>query len=76
MGYKVLHVPFFEWRKLRGAKERENYMREKLKEEPTEWLEPDDEQLYAERIKRVEEAMAQQAVQPKSLRSSRKSVKS
>ncbi|EER16784.1 hypothetical protein Pmar_PMAR016478 [Perkinsus marinus ATCC 50983] len=31
MGYKVLHVPYFEWRKLRGAKEREEYMRTKLK---------------------------------------------
>ncbi|KAF4674014.1 hypothetical protein FOL47_009805 [Perkinsus chesapeaki] len=49
MGYKVLHVPYFEWRKLRGAKEREEYMRTKLKEEPTEWLDPEDEKYYAAR---------------------------
>jgi len=46
MGYKVLHVPFFEWRRLRGAKEREEYMRQKLLEEPTEWLDPEDEKFY------------------------------
>uniref|UniRef100_A0A3B0MXT6 RAP domain containing protein, putative n=1 Tax=Theileria annulata TaxID=5874 RepID=A0A3B0MXT6_THEAN len=50
MGYKVLHVPFFEWRRLRGAREREEYMRAKLKEEPTEWLEPEDEEFYNKRI--------------------------
>lgn len=47
MGYKVLHVPYFEWRKLRGAKERERYMLSKLEEEPTEWLDPDDEAYYS-----------------------------
>eukprot|EP00930_Biecheleria_cincta_P057186 TRINITY_DN4315_c0_g1_i1.p1 TRINITY_DN4315_c0_g1~~TRINITY_DN4315_c0_g1_i1.p1 ORF type:complete len:342 (+),score=59.70 TRINITY_DN4315_c0_g1_i1:43-1026(+) len=46
MGYKVLHVPYFEWRRLRGAKEREEYMRAKLLEEPTEWLDPEDEKYY------------------------------
>jgi len=46
MGYKVLHVPYFEWRKLRGAKEREEYMKAKLLEEPTEWLDPEDEKYY------------------------------
>eukprot|EP00397_Hematodinium_sp_SG-2012_P023916 GEMP01024877.1.p1 GENE.GEMP01024877.1~~GEMP01024877.1.p1 ORF type:complete len:248 (+),score=78.10 GEMP01024877.1:58-801(+) len=46
MGYKVLHVPYFDWRKLRGAKEREEYMRTKLEEEPTEWLDPEDEKYY------------------------------
>lgn len=46
MGYKVLHVPYFEWRRLRGAKEREDYMRLKLQEEPTEWLDPEDEKYY------------------------------
>lgn len=46
MGYKVLHVPYFEWRKLRGAKEREDYMKAKLIEEPTEWLDPEDEKYY------------------------------
>ncbi|AFZ81697.1 RAP domain-containing protein [Theileria equi strain WA] len=55
MGYKVLHVPFFEWRRLRGAKEREEYMRAKLKEEPTEWLDPDDEKLYNRRIEALKE---------------------
>jgi len=50
MGYKVLHVPYFEWRKLRGAKERETYMKAKLQEEPTEWLEPADEKYYKERV--------------------------
>ncbi|GBE58574.1 RAP domain-containing protein, putative [Babesia ovata] len=50
MGYKVLHVPYFEWRRLRGAKEREEYMREKLKEEPTEWIDPDDEAFYNKRM--------------------------
>ena len=53
MGYRVLHVPYFEWRKLRGIKERENYMREKLKEEPTEWLDPEDEEYYSGRAKLV-----------------------
>jgi len=46
MGYKVLHVPYFDWRKLRGAREREEYMRNKLLEEPTEWLDPEDEKYY------------------------------
>ena len=50
MGYKVLHVPYFEWRKLRGVKERETYMKAKLQEEPTEWLEPADEKYYKERV--------------------------
>ncbi|KAK1445152.1 hypothetical protein BgAZ_110580 [Babesia gibsoni] len=50
MGYKVLHVPYFEWRRLRGAKEREDYMREKLKEEPTEWIDPEDEAFYNKRM--------------------------
>ena len=54
MGYKVLHVPYFEWRKLRGAKERENYMKAKLQEEPTEWLDPADEKYYKERIQSKE----------------------
>eukprot|EP00931_Biecheleriopsis_adriatica_P069317 TRINITY_DN43183_c0_g1_i1.p1 TRINITY_DN43183_c0_g1~~TRINITY_DN43183_c0_g1_i1.p1 ORF type:complete len:322 (-),score=65.93 TRINITY_DN43183_c0_g1_i1:21-986(-) len=48
MGYKVLHVPYFEWRRLRGAKEREEYMRAKLQEEPTEWLDPEDEKYYSQ----------------------------
>lgn len=46
MGYKVLHVPYFEWRQLRSAKDREEYMRSKLKEEPSEWLDPEDEKYY------------------------------
>lgn len=46
MGYKVLHVPYFEWRRLRGAREREKYMRGKLLEEPSEWLDPEDEKYY------------------------------
>ena len=46
MGYRVLHVPYFEWRKLRGAKERERYMKAKLLEEPSEWLDPADEAYY------------------------------
>jgi hypothetical protein len=50
MGYKVLHVPYFEWRKLRGAKERETYMKAKLQEEPSEWLDPDDEKYYRQGI--------------------------
>jgi len=49
MGYKVLHVPYFDWRRLRGAKEREDYMRQKLKEEPTEWLDPEDAKYYEQR---------------------------
>ena len=57
MGYKVLHVPYFEWRKLRGPKERENYMREKLKEEPTEWLDSEDEKYYSERIRQAEDTL-------------------
>mmetsp|Transcript_62092 Transcript_62092/g.115192 ORF Transcript_62092/g.115192 Transcript_62092/m.115192 type:complete len:277 (-) Transcript_62092:44-874(-) len=48
MGYKVVHVPYFEWRKQRGAKEREEYMRKKLLEEPTEWLDPEDEKYYTQ----------------------------
>ncbi|CAE7268285.1 RAP, partial [Symbiodinium pilosum] len=48
MGYKVLHVPYYEWRSLRGAVEREEYMRNKLKEEPSEWLDPEDEKYYTQ----------------------------
>lgn len=55
MGYKVLHVPFFEWRRLRGAREREEYMRAKLKEEPSEWLDPDDEKFYIQRLQALKE---------------------
>lgn len=51
MGYRVLHVPYFEWRKLRGTKEREEYMRLKLQEQPSEWLDPEDEVYYNQRIK-------------------------
>lgn len=65
MGYKVLHVPYFEWRKLRGARERENYMRDKLKEEPTEWLEPEDEKIYADRLKKAEESLRSKPLPPK-----------
>lgn len=46
MGYKVLHVPYYDWRRLRGAKEREEYMKTKLQEEPSEWLDPEDEKYY------------------------------
>eukprot|EP00922_Rhytidocystis_sp_ex-Travisia-forbesii_P042460 GHVS01063400.1.p1 GENE.GHVS01063400.1~~GHVS01063400.1.p1 ORF type:complete len:234 (+),score=61.37 GHVS01063400.1:244-945(+) len=53
MGYKVLHVPYFEWRKMRGAREREEYMRKKLEEQPTEWLDPEDEQFYRERLEAI-----------------------
>jgi hypothetical protein len=72
MGYRVLHVPYFEWRKLRGARERENYLREKLKEEPTEWLEPEDEKLFAERVTKAEEAMALKPPPPKGPRPTRR----
>ena len=72
MGYKVLHVPYFEWRKLRGARERENYMKAKLTEEPSEWLEPEDEKLFAERVKRAEEGIAARPPPPKGPRPSRK----
>ncbi|KAK2196312.1 RAP domain [Babesia duncani] len=61
MGYKVLHVPFFEWRRLRGAKEREEYMRAKLKEEPTEWLDPDDEAFYKKKMATIEKETQQTA---------------
>jgi hypothetical protein len=59
MGYKVLHVPYFEWRKLRGSRERENYLKEKLKEEPTEWLDPEDEKHYTERLSRMHEQISE-----------------
>ncbi len=54
MGYKVLHVPYFEWRKLRGPKAREEYMRGKLLEEPTEWLDESDAKFYKERLSALE----------------------
>eukprot|EP00922_Rhytidocystis_sp_ex-Travisia-forbesii_P042459 GHVS01063399.1.p1 GENE.GHVS01063399.1~~GHVS01063399.1.p1 ORF type:complete len:230 (+),score=60.44 GHVS01063399.1:181-870(+) len=60
MGYKVLHVPYFEWRKMRGAKEREEYMRKKLEEDPSEWLDPEDEQFYKDRLKSLEELYGEQ----------------
>lgn len=63
MGYKVLHVPFFEWRRLRGARERENYMREKLREEPTEWLDPEDAKLYQEGLEQAMSVEKKDAVQ-------------
>uniref|UniRef100_A0A0G4H4L1 RAP domain-containing protein n=1 Tax=Chromera velia CCMP2878 TaxID=1169474 RepID=A0A0G4H4L1_9ALVE len=55
MGYRVLHVPYFEWRKLRGAREREEYMKRKLQEEPTEWLDPEDEKYYTQRMDYIAE---------------------
>eukprot|EP00388_Colpodella_angusta_P001235 GDKJ01004011.1.p2 GENE.GDKJ01004011.1~~GDKJ01004011.1.p2 ORF type:complete len:181 (-),score=28.38 GDKJ01004011.1:72-614(-) len=58
MGYRVLHVPYFEWRKLRGTKEREEYMRLKLQEQPTEWLDPEDEKYFTNRIKYLKEQEA------------------
>ena len=59
MGYKVLHVPYFEWRKLRGAKERETYMKSKLQEEPTEWLDPEDAAYYTERLASIDSTIKQ-----------------
>ncbi len=53
MGYKVLHVAYFDWRRLRGAKEREDFMRAKLREEPSEWLDPEDEKYYVQRCDNV-----------------------
>jgi len=53
MGYKVLHVPYFEWRKLKGSKEREAYMKAKLEEEPSEWLDPADEKYHLEKMGKV-----------------------
>jgi hypothetical protein len=73
MGYKVLHVPYFEWRKLRGAKERENYMKTKLMEDPTEWLEPEDEHLFAERLRAAEDQQNKPSP-PKTPRPSRKAT--
>jgi len=67
MGYKVLHVPYFEWRRLRGAREREDYMRAKLQEEPSEWLDPEDEKYYTQPPEEGEEEVSfkpQQAGQP------------
>ncbi|PFH34861.1 RAP domain-containing protein [Besnoitia besnoiti] len=61
MGYKVLHVPYFEWRRLRGQKEREEYMRRKLMEEPTEWLDPEDEKFYNERMKVLRQQYEEEA---------------
>lgn len=72
MGYKVLHVPYFEWRKLKGARERQSYLEAKLKEEPTEWLEPEDEKIYAERMAKAEEALASKPAPPKSPRPTRR----
>ncbi|KAF8822034.1 RAP domain-containing protein [Cardiosporidium cionae] len=54
MGYRVLHVPYFEWRKLRSAADREEYMRTKLLEEPTEWLDPEDAIFYKKRLEALE----------------------
>lgn len=76
MGYKVLHVPYFEWKKLKGPRDRENYLKEKLKEEPTEWLEPEDEKLYAERAKHAQEMVSAKPPPPKGPRpSSRRTAK-
>ena len=39
MGYKVHHVPFFEWRRISGVPGKEEYLRHKLlSEDPTEVL--------------------------------------
>ncbi|KAF8822027.1 RAP domain-containing protein [Cardiosporidium cionae] len=54
MGYRVLHVPYFDWRKLRSPTDREEYMRTKLLEEPTEWLDPEDEIFYKNRLEALE----------------------
>jgi hypothetical protein len=72
MGYKVLHVPYFEWRKLKGAKDRRRYLEEKLKEEPTEWLDPEDEKIYADRMAKAEEALASKPPPPKGPRPTRR----
>jgi hypothetical protein len=74
MGYKVLHVPYFEWRKLKGAKDREKYLSEKLKEEPTEWLDPDDEKIYAERMQKAEQVLASKPQPPRGPRPIRRST--
>eukprot|EP00923_Selenidium_pygospionis_P027070 GHVN01048617.1.p2 GENE.GHVN01048617.1~~GHVN01048617.1.p2 ORF type:complete len:205 (+),score=30.44 GHVN01048617.1:714-1328(+) len=42
MGYRVLHIPYFEWKQLQGRKEREQYLIKKLGEPLTEWLDPAD----------------------------------
>lgn len=67
MGYKVLHVPYFDWRKCRGAKEREDYMKAKLLEEPTEWLDPEDEKYYySQQVARSDLAIPPAAAEAKS----------
>eukprot|EP00918_Siedleckia_nematoides_P027071 GHVU01058333.1.p1 GENE.GHVU01058333.1~~GHVU01058333.1.p1 ORF type:complete len:156 (-),score=10.95 GHVU01058333.1:1046-1513(-) len=38
MCYWALHVPYYDWRRLKGAKECDDYMKGKLKEDPSEWL--------------------------------------
>ena len=58
MGYKVLHVPYFEWRQLRSASDREDYMRQKLLEEPSEWLDPEDEKYYLQGAEEQEEEVS------------------
>ena len=59
MGYRVLHVPYFEWRKLRGSKEREDYMRTKLQEQPSEWLDAADQEYYETCGKKFEHNQSQ-----------------
>eukprot|EP00916_Digyalum_oweni_P001768 GHVL01003413.1.p1 GENE.GHVL01003413.1~~GHVL01003413.1.p1 ORF type:complete len:110 (+),score=30.71 GHVL01003413.1:5-334(+) len=37
MGYRVLHIPYFEWNNLENH-EKNEYLKNKLNEEPDEWL--------------------------------------
>ncbi|KEG04773.1 RAP protein, putative [Plasmodium vinckei vinckei] len=55
LGYNVIHISYFDWRKLRNKSEREEFILKKLKEKNDEFLDENDRIYYNERMKMIKE---------------------
>lgn len=55
VGYNVIHISYFDWRKLRNKSEREEFILKKLKEKNDEFLDENDRIYYNERMKMIKE---------------------
>eukprot|EP01066_Platyproteum_vivax_P020188 Platyproteum_vivax@DN801_c0_g1_i1.p1 len=71
MGYRVVHVPYFEWRDQLGQAKREKYLEYKiLYEESSAWMDAEDEKILQQRINNpneVEEFIAKKKESAKKL---------
>ncbi|SCP05576.1 RAP protein, putative [Plasmodium ovale] len=55
LGYNVIHISYFDWRKLRNKSEREEFILKKLKEKNDEFLDDNDRTYYNERMNMIKE---------------------